>query len=565
MSATQQGDVTFGVELEFHVELMRDETERPQRSAEVRKELASSLAAKTGLPIAAQCAHESGAEACSVCEDAPRSLIFEEGRYFYVQHEGLIEYTYDHEKKRTGLEISTPIFPQNELAAGLPQLSQLVAALGRHENDIVADKACGLHIHVGLQSGMTLLFAKKLVTVVLLLERPLLLDLVPVSRSDSTWAGSITTESMLGKRTVSPHWIDDTLKRPNSSMAPLVTFTSTDIKPAAWNDSKPQEFQDTVRLFWEANSLENMSRFLRRSGVTKLGLAMSLRDNSSGPHFEGGPSTFEFRYPQMSFHLPFIRNWVAISCRIAEIAALDHAGFRRKTKEIVNILNDQSGPQLREGLLTAIGLEDQLPEWRAEIQRYKQDQPFTLEERPTSKFIIIMRFLLKTLLLTALPSLVISDGASIIASIDTISTDTLALNETVSSWNGGLLGTLPIIIKSTSLLENIKKGTEVASASANLTLIEAIQVAQATRALAADVNSTLETIIAAEGKFDRLLLGPVILLNLKLEKDATEDFSGAVTQKVPESLRGVAELVVRGILQGFDKAIDVYGLFKVKE
>jgi hypothetical protein len=172
-----------------------------------------------------------------------------------------------------------------------------------------------------------------------------------------------------------------------------------------------------------------------------------------------------------------------------------------------------------------------------------------------------MHLTLNTLLFAALPGLVVADGAGIVASIDTISTDTLALNETVSSWKGGLLGTIPIIAKSTSLLENIKKGTKVASASANLTLIEAIQVAQATQALAADVNSTLETIISAENKFDHLLLGPVILLNLKLEKDATQDFSSAVITKVPASLQPVATRLVEGIITGFDKAIETYKLF----
>jgi hypothetical protein len=168
---------------------------------------------------------------------------------------------------------------------------------------------------------------------------------------------------------------------------------------------------------------------------------------------------------------------------------------------------------------------------------------------------------LSSLLLASLPALAAADGASIVASIETIASDTTSLNDTVSSWKGGLLGTLPIIVQSTTLLSNIKKGADVAAASANLTTIEAITVAQATQLLAADVNSTLETIIAAEAKFDKLLLGPVILLNLKLERDATEDFSDAVLGKVPAALLPLATRLVGGILTGFDKAIETYKLF----
>jgi hypothetical protein len=172
-----------------------------------------------------------------------------------------------------------------------------------------------------------------------------------------------------------------------------------------------------------------------------------------------------------------------------------------------------------------------------------------------------MRLLPLGVLFASLPAFVVSDGASIVNSMQTISNATIALGTTVSSWHGTLLGTIPIVAQSTSLLDEIRKGADVAKASANLTTLEAIQVAQATRALAAGVNATLETLIAAENKFDRLLLGPIILLNLKLEKDATEDFSGAVIQKTPEGLRRVAQILVDEILAGFDKALDTYKLF----
>lgn len=132
------------------------------------------------------------------------------------------------------------------------------------------------------------------------------------------------------------------------------------------------------------------------------------------------------------------------------------------------------------------------------------------------------------------------DGAAILESISAITNSTIALNDTVGAWHGDLLGSLPIIVYSTELLANINNGVVTAKASANLTLDETVSVAGATLALASDVNSTLSTIIAAKAKFDELLLGAVIWGNLELEKAATDKFSAAVIEKVPEAFQAAA-------------------------
>jgi hypothetical protein len=169
--------------------------------------------------------------------------------------------------------------------------------------------------------------------------------------------------------------------------------------------------------------------------------------------------------------------------------------------------------------------------------------------------------LAKVFSVALLATSVLADGASILAAMARISADSAELNATVSEWNGGILGVLPITIQSTTLLNDIKNGTAVAQASANLTLIQAIQVAQATQTLAKGVNSSLETIIAAKTKFDHLLLSPVILLSLQLQKDASADFSAAVISKVPANLQGAAQVLVGQIQDSFAKAIGIYNPF----
>lgn len=165
-------------------------------------------------------------------------------------------------------------------------------------------------------------------------------------------------------------------------------------------------------------------------------------------------------------------------------------------------------------------------------------------------------FALANLATTALAS-----GASIIAAMDTISATTVDLDTTtVAGWNGNIFGTVPIVIKSTQLLIDIGNGTNTAKASDVLSITEAIQVALATNELGGVVEAALDTIVAAKSKFDKLLLSPVILLNLHLQKKATQDFSSAVIDKVPESLQAVAETLVQGIIDAFDAAIEKYDL-----
>ncbi|KAF4927488.1 Cell wall mannoprotein 1 [Colletotrichum viniferum] len=166
--------------------------------------------------------------------------------------------------------------------------------------------------------------------------------------------------------------------------------------------------------------------------------------------------------------------------------------------------------------------------------------------------------LLKFSLLGLFATSVIADGAAIVAAMDEIATQNTELGDTVASWDGGLFGTLPIIIDSTKLLIKINEATKVAEDSEPLNAIEAITVAQSTQKLAGGVETTLGNVVNAKPKFDKLLLSPIILLNLRQEKSATDKFSAAVVEKVPEALQGAAKTLVAQIETAFNNAIDTY-------
>ncbi|KAH8911583.1 hypothetical protein BR93DRAFT_352899 [Coniochaeta sp. PMI_546] len=172
-----------------------------------------------------------------------------------------------------------------------------------------------------------------------------------------------------------------------------------------------------------------------------------------------------------------------------------------------------------------------------------------------------MRFTTFIAPLAFLASTVAANGAAIADAVGVINTVTLELQSKVTSWKGDLLGTLPIIVASTELLTDINNATKTTKASAPLDALEALTVAIAVNNLSGSVNSTLSTIIAKKHQFDKLLLSPVILLNLELEKDATDKLGAALADKVPEALKGAAASLQATIDGYFNTAIQAYKLF----
>ncbi|KFY25827.1 hypothetical protein V493_04427 [Pseudogymnoascus sp. VKM F-4281 (FW-2241)] len=197
--------------------------------------------------------------------------------------------------------------------------------------------------------------------------------------------------------------------------------------------------------------------------------------------------------------------------------------------------------------------------------RNKRSQSFQTNHllftsQPTA---ITMRFSILPIALLA--STVVADGAAILAAMNKISASTTKLNGTIADFHGGLIGlaeTIPILIQSTTLLNDIKEGTETAEESNQLTVDETIKVSGATTELVKGVQTSLQTIVDTKPEFDELLvISPVILLNLQQQKSATAKFSKAVISKLPEEFRGIAEGIVAPIDVAFDSAIAAYKKF----
>lgn len=165
---------------------------------------------------------------------------------------------------------------------------------------------------------------------------------------------------------------------------------------------------------------------------------------------------------------------------------------------------------------------------------------------------------LSALLLLGASTTVLADGQAIADSVVGIQNATTELGSTVASWDGNILGAIPITIQSASLLSAINDGTKTAQASANLADLEAITVGLAVITLVTDVNSTITTLIDAKPKFDKNLLTAVVLLNLELEKGASDKFSDALLEKLPSSFTSTGEQLASEISASFDQAINVF-------
>lgn len=154
-----------------------------------------------------------------------------------------------------------------------------------------------------------------------------------------------------------------------------------------------------------------------------------------------------------------------------------------------------------------------------------------------------------------------ADGAAIAGAIQNIVEDSIALNATIASYNGEILKLIKILSASTALQNTIKDATATAEDSEPLNALEAITIAGETQALAGAVQSSLDTIVAKKPVFKKNLLQPAILLTLKQQSKLSDEFSAAVSEKLPEELRELAGTLVQPIKDAFAAAIAEYKNF----
>ncbi|KAM4054343.1 hypothetical protein HRG_005225 [Hirsutella rhossiliensis] len=92
--------------------------------------------------------------------------------------------------------------------------------------------------------------------------------------------------------------------------------------------------------------------------------------------FEGTQSTYEFRFPQMSFDKDFIKHWAELVCKIIELAMLPAPQFAALLERVSGVLEeieDAKGEGL-EKIWPVLNLQHQIPFWHAQLERHKRGE-----------------------------------------------------------------------------------------------------------------------------------------------------------------------------------------------
>lgn len=427
MAQSIRQDMTFGVELEFLTPtgavdgLADDKNELRLRT---RKAFATEMALLAKhTPVATLCADHKDGPTCAVCDESadaiihPGVVVLSQERppqtssvhpryqYFLVQHECLS--SLDIQGEWTGLEISTPILDMSELDDGLPRLSRVLSALRKTGMRVLANESCGLHIHVGTRSGMRLMHAKKVATLVALLEHHVLLALLPYRRSETFSSRSIGQFSRFARHMSRGYVYKDMLAADshpamNEHLPP--SWTSKRLPRRPWNYGKPSAFRDTLKLIWSSGTLVELQDGLHLREGGRAGVALYLREPGQGkppldsnglprsdkhdlqgtePTYEGAQSTYEFRFPQMSFDGDFIKHWAELCCKMVELAMLPAPQFAALLERLTGVLEEiedkESGLQ---NIWPVLGLQHQSPFWAAQLRRQEMDEDIShLDER----------------------------------------------------------------------------------------------------------------------------------------------------------------------------------------
>ncbi|KAH7316760.1 hypothetical protein B0I35DRAFT_479578 [Stachybotrys elegans] len=398
MSDKKTYDTRFGIEIEFCLITPSAEREDVYASMEgsmhARASLAVQLASKTDLPIAVKCEHLRHLEGmrCFNCYEAPVEVLIPNGRVYsqrrpetetetddatmYRYNMIQSEYLFgtkgiDKHHRRRATEIASQIFDHDELEAGLPKMAQIVEALRTIDMPVVADEGCGLHIHVGPKSGMTLQYAQRVISLAIMLEYHLIDKFLPPSRKESKYSGLICNVSnvtkgkinyIMSRVGITTHWLLNNATEPNSR--------SKKHFPVPLNDNI-KKIESFVHSIWRVDDWELLTCFISEGSIV-AGIAIADREDES-------KKTIEFRYPQMNFLHSFMVLWASLAVKLGDIASLELDDFVKYSTALARALNEHAGKEdCWQHLLQALDLGHQIPEWTAQIARHDAGEAISM-------------------------------------------------------------------------------------------------------------------------------------------------------------------------------------------
>ncbi|RDW83569.1 cell wall mannoprotein 1 family protein [Aspergillus mulundensis] len=158
------------------------------------------------------------------------------------------------------------------------------------------------------------------------------------------------------------------------------------------------------------------------------------------------------------------------------------------------------------------------------------------------------------------------DGAAVISAVNTITESMITLNDTVTSYKGGILGTvtaLKIEFQAIALSNDLRDAVSTTKASANFTEEESLNVSAAFLDLQPNIDSTLDNIVRKKPQFDTGLLGIgslgfLVKANLVTEKDLAAKLGDEVVKRLTATYAGIAPIINAQIQAKFEEAIAAF-------
>ncbi|KAL3462497.1 hydrophobic surface binding protein A-domain-containing protein [Aspergillus heterothallicus] len=166
--------------------------------------------------------------------------------------------------------------------------------------------------------------------------------------------------------------------------------------------------------------------------------------------------------------------------------------------------------------------------------------------------------ILSTLALVA-PGVLASPTQRDLATIQGVITDIQAqVNSLQTAIEATPLDPDAIVAQSDTLVSTIQEGATTVDGQPALTQIEALGLVSPVQDLAADVDTTVQALIAVKDDIDALGEGCTTLTALEAQAAAAQQLSDAIVSKVPDALKDISTELAATISTAIQNGIDAY-------
>lgn len=276
-----------------------------------------------------------------------------------------------------GLEIASAVFTSQTMAGILPVFDVINA------RDHVINDSCGMHIHAGFTDGLSHLEAKKIVTVVALLEGCFIRQILPADRLGSLFIDPIATESNLSTEAHREALFEDAQSASGASlpvtdeMRAHLPQVVLEMRKRGWNkDIGHLKLKNLIKGIWNTNNIYELARGILIKGSMMRGGAaiclrlphkrVSLRNPLRDDIPDKTPSSIEFRYPPMKADKDHFKLWIELVETIMHFGKMTDKVYSQRLDRLVSVLNGCSAVgQTWTFVLIELGLGERVEAWKA--------------------------------------------------------------------------------------------------------------------------------------------------------------------------------------------------------